>query len=179
VLAAVALLLVIGGVAFAASQRSEPDRSAGPSAGESPATSPSASKSQKQSQSPSPSAQDTPSQEPSTPTPSRSTKPASGAGLAAQKAFLADYFAQAPGGTDEGWALLTPGYQATVGRGSYDGFWRTIESVSVGDVASAGDGAVRATLTYTKTDGGTTTEQHLIQLQDSGDGYLIDGDGPA
>ncbi len=34
-------------------------------------------------------------------------------------------------------------------------------------------------LTYTKTDGGTTTEQHLIQLQQSGDGYLIDGDGPA
>ena len=34
-------------------------------------------------------------------------------------------------------------------------------------------------LTYTKTDGSTTTEQHLIPLQQSGDGYLIDGDGPA
>ena len=75
--------------------------------------------------------------------------------------------------------MLTPGYQATVGRGSYDGFWRTIQSVSVGDVTSAGDGAVRVSLTYTKTDGGTTTEQHLIQLQESGDGYLIDGDSPA
>ena len=183
VLAAVALLLVIGGVAFAASQRSDPD-SAGPSGGESSAaTSPSASTSRKQSKSPSPSAQDTPSQVPSTPaaspTPTRSSKPAAGAGVAAQKAFLADYFAQAPGGTDEGWAMLTPGYQATVGRGSYDGFWRTIESVSVGDVTSAGDGTVRAALTYTKTNGGTTTEQHLIQLQESGDGYLIDGDSPA
>ncbi len=36
------------------------------------------------------------------PTPTRSTKPRAGRpGLAAQKAFLADYFAQAPGGTDE------------------------------------------------------------------------------
>ena len=50
--------------------------------------------------------------EPSTPsaspTPTRSTKPASGTGLAAQKSFLADYFAQAPGGTDAAWAMLTP-----------------------------------------------------------------------
>ncbi|QWZ06552.1 hypothetical protein KRR39_13310 [Nocardioides panacis] len=49
----------------------------------------------------------------------------------------------------------------------------------MGDVRPAGDGAVTATLTYTKTNGRTTTEQHLIQLEKSGDGYLIDGDGPA
>ena len=33
---------------------------------------------------------------------------ASGTGLAAQPAFLERYFASAPGGTDEGWSLLTP-----------------------------------------------------------------------
>jgi serine/threonine protein kinase len=184
VLAAVALVLVIGGIAYVASQRSDPETPAGASAGESsPATSPSAAKSPKKSRTSSPSAQGTPSQEPSSPaaqpTPSRSTKPASGAGLAAQKSFLTDYFTKAPGGTDEGWALLTPGYQSQVGRGSYDGFWKTIDSVSVGDVTSAGDGAVRATLTYTRTDGHTSTEQHLIALQESGDGYLIDGDSRA
>ena len=86
-----------------------------------------------------------------------------GIGLAAKKAFLRDYFGKAPGGTDEGWALLTPRYQQEVGRRSYDGFWRTIRSVD-------------AALTYTRQDGSTTTEQHRLALVRSGDGYLIDGD---
>ena len=58
--------------------------------------------------------------------------------------------------------MLTPAYQGQVTRGSYDGFWRAISSVSVGNVTAAGDGAVEATLTYTRTDGGTSTERHRL-----------------
>ncbi len=38
-----------------------------------------------------------------------------GTGLAAQKAFLRDYFSKAPGGTDEAWAMLGPREQGEVG----------------------------------------------------------------
>ena len=127
------------------------------------------------SESPSRTASDPSSPKSSSPGPSSSSSQ-TGTGVAARKAFLSDYFRKAPGGTDTGWALLTPRYQGQVGRGSYNGFWRTIRSVDVGRVTSAGANAVDATLTYTRTDGSTTTEQHRITLVRSGDGYLIDGD---
>ena len=178
VLAAVALLLVLGGVAYAASLRGDdpgPTDTAG--AGDSSGSAaPSPKKSPKQSSS----AESSPtrsssSAEPSS-SPSSSPSAASGKGLAAQRAFLEDYFSKAPGGTDEGWALLTPSYQGQIGRSSYDGFWRTISSVSVSNVTDAGGDAVEATLAYSKGSGGTSTERHRIELVPSGDGYLIDGD---
>ena len=43
-------------------------------------------------------------------------------------------------------------------------------------VSDAGRNTVDATLTYTRTDGSTTTEQHQLPLVRSGGGYLIDGD---
>jgi eukaryotic-like serine/threonine-protein kinase len=166
VLGLLALLLVLGGVAYAASLRDAP-RGQG-TAGRSPSSSPS----EKASDTPSPKAST--SQSP-TGSPSQSN-PAGGTGLAAEKAFLRDYFSKAPGGTDEGWALLTPRYQREVGRGSYDGFWRTIRSVDVGRASDAGGNTVDATLTYTRSDGSTTTEQHRLSLVRSDGGYLIDGD---
>jgi hypothetical protein len=181
VLAAVALLLVLGGVAYAASLRGEdpsPSDSAGATsstADTTPKNTPKQSPSTKASTQPSPSP--SPTRQSTTPSPSPSA--ASGSGLAARRAFLRDYFAQAPGGTDAAWAMLTPGYQDQVTRGSYDGFWRTISSVSVSNVTDAGGGAVEATLAYTKTDGGTSTERHRLELVRSGGGFLIDGDAPA
>jgi hypothetical protein len=100
-------------------------------------------------------------------------------GLAAERAFLGDYFSKAPGGSDAAWAMLTPAYQGQVTRGSYDGFWSGISSVSVSNVTDAGNGAVEATLVYTKTSGGTSTERHRLDLVSSGGSYLIDGDGLA
>jgi eukaryotic-like serine/threonine-protein kinase len=164
----VALLLVLGGVAFAASLRDDGGSAGNDTPG---GTSPS--------QSPSQQASDTPSRSPSQSSqgPSRSSTPTgSGTGLAAKKAFLSNYFSKAPGGTDAGWALLTPRYQQEIGRGSYDGFWSTIRSVDVGEVRTAGGNTVDASLTYTRTDGSTTTEQHQLTLVPSGGGYLIDGD---
>jgi hypothetical protein len=159
---------VLGGVAFAASLRNDGGSAGNDTAG---GTSPS--------QSPSPQASDTPSRSPSQSSqgPSRSSSPAgSSTGLAAKKAFLSHYFSTAPGGTDAGWALLTPRYQQQIGRGSYNGFWSTIRSVDVGRVRAAGGNTVDASLTYTRTDGSTTTEQHRLTLVPSGGGYLIDGD---
>jgi serine/threonine protein kinase len=179
VLGALALLLVLGGVAYAASQRDDTPSDTAGAGDTSSATKPTPDKTPtkgattKTSQ---PSTSPTPSQSSS---PSRSTTPQTGTGIAAQRAFLEDYFSKAPGGTDAAWAMLTPAYQGQHPRSSYDGFWSTISSVSVSDVQSAGDGAVDATLTYTKNGGGTSSERHRIDLAQSGDGYLIDGDGPA
>ncbi len=179
VLGALALLLVLGGVAYAASQRDDTRSDTAGAGDTSSATKPTPSKTPtkrattKASQ---PSTSPTPTQSSS---PSRSTTPQAGTGIAAQRAFLEDYFSKAPGGTDAAWAMLTPAYQGQHPRSSYDGFWSTISSVSVSNVQSAGDGAVDATLTYTKDGGGTTSERHRIELVQSGDGYLIDGDGPA
>jgi hypothetical protein len=81
-----------------------------------------------------------------------------------------------PGGTDQAWNELTPAYQRQIGRSSFVGFWKTIDSVEVGHVVPAGHGAVDATLTYHTTDGRTSTERHRIDLVRSGDGYRIGGD---
>jgi hypothetical protein len=51
--------------------------------------------------------------------------------------------------------------------------------VDVGPVSDAGGNTVDATLTYTRKDGSTSTEQHRLPLVRSGHGYLIDGDEPA
>ena len=164
VVALVALLLVLGGVAVAASLRDDDPGRDNTAGGASPSGSPSRSASDPSSPKTSPSKGST------------SSSSQTGTGVAARKAFLTDYFRKAPGGTDEGWALLTPRYQGEVGRGSYNGFWHTIRSVDVGRVTSAAGNDVDATLTYTRTDGSTTTEQHRIALVRSGGGYLIDGD---
>jgi hypothetical protein len=104
-----------------------------------------------------------------------------GASAAQQKeSFVRDYYATAPGGTDEAWAMLSPRMQG-MGRDSYDGFWRTIESVTVRSAqADATADTVRVTLTYRGTDGRTSTERKLEGLVSDGDGgYLIDSDEPA
>jgi serine/threonine protein kinase len=183
VLAALALLLVLGGVAYAASLRGDntsPSDTAG-AGGPSNATKPTPQKTPTKhatTRASQPSPSPTPTASSRTPSPSATPK-AGGTGLAAERAFLGDYFSKAPGGTDAAWAMLTPGYQGQHPRSSYDGFWRTISSVSVSNVTDAGNGAVEATLAYTKASGGTTTERHRIVLVPSGGSYLIDGDGPA
>ena len=184
VLAAVALLLVIGGVALAASLRSDPgDSAGGVGRGEQPGLV--AVRVEESPEVEEPLAERAGDADPRAQHPVRvaDADPLDEAGVRnrAGGAEVVPHRLLRPGAGRHGRGLghAHPGYQATVGRGSYDGFWRTIESVSVGDVTPAGDGAVRASLTYTKTDGSTTTEQHLIPLQQSGDGYLIDGDGPA
>jgi hypothetical protein len=109
---------------------------------------------------------------------SGSTSSGSGSG-GSQEAFLRDYYAAAPGGTDAGWSRLGPGEKAQ-GRASYDGFWRTIDSVDVADVRPVDKDSVEVTLTYHKRDGGTSRERQRVDLVRSPDGgYLINNDEPA
>ncbi len=99
---------------------------------------------------------------------------------AEKEQLVRDYYAAAPGGTDKAWAMLGPGMQEQ-GRDSYDGFWRTIESVDVQSAKAApGSDSVQVTLVYHKSDGQTSTEHKVEGLVESDDGgYLIDSDEPA
>ncbi|MGH3334360.1 MAG: serine/threonine-protein kinase [Nocardioides sp.] len=97
-------------------------------------------------------------------------------GSASREAFVEDYYAALPDDTETGWSQLTPGFQQEVGSyEAYDGFWSTIDAVTVEDVQTVGGGAVDATLVYT-TDGSSQREVRRIELSRSGGGYLIDGD---
>ncbi len=81
-----------------------------------------------------------------------------------------------PDDTETGWSQLTPGFQREVGSyEDYDGFWSTIDSVTVEDVQAAGPGAVDATLVYT-TDGSSQSEVRRIELAGTEGDYLISGD---
>jgi hypothetical protein len=97
-------------------------------------------------------------------------------GSASREAFVEDYYAALPDDTETGWSQLTPGFQREIGGyGDYDGFWSTIDAVTVEDVQAAGPSAVDATLVYT-TDGSSQSEVRRIELAGSEGDYLISGD---
>jgi len=132
----------------------------------------------KPSPSPSPSRSSSPSKSPSS-SPSGTGAAGSGTSAADQEAFLRDYFAKAPGGTDAAWAMLGPGEKAQ-GRDSYDRFWRTIRSVDVSQVDTTDGGSNPvATLSYHTTDGRDSTERKRIELIRQDGQYLINSDVPA
>jgi hypothetical protein len=165
VLVAAVAVLALAGLVWALTR---PDPSPGGQAGTSGTA---------KSSSPSPS-------EKSSPSPSKGTSPkATGApaGRAeAMEAFVRDYYAAAPGGSDEAWAMLGPGEQEQ-GRGAYDGFWRTISSVEVTSAtARPATGSVEVTLVYRTTGGRTSTERKREVLVPDGDGgFLLQSDVPA
>ncbi|MEO7572642.1 MAG: protein kinase [Acidimicrobiales bacterium] len=86
-----------------------------------------------------------------------------------------DYYATLDaGGIDEGFALLSPGYQQRTGESSYRGFWESIAGVEVLEAES--DGLVSAvTLRYTRADGTASTERATVRfIEDAGGALLID-----
>ncbi len=163
--AVLALLLVIGGIAFAVTQLDLGGAATGTS-GE-------------------PSAKDSQTDKGSTKSDdsnqSGADSTASGTSKGGGKeAFVRDYYAKAPGGSNEAWQMLAPAMQS-MGRDRYLGFWRTIESVEVRDVQVDPQGDdVEVTLVYRTTDGGTSTEHKRETLSTTDDGgYLIESDQPA
>jgi hypothetical protein len=159
VVAAVALLLVLGGVAWYASQLGDGEQQTGDTAGQD--TDASGDKAGKASSS------STQEDEPSETTPASAAEE--------KEEFVRDYFEKAPGGTDEAWAMLGPSLKEQ-GRASYNGFWRDIESVEV-QSAEANGNTVDVTLVYNRTDNSTSRERKQEGLiSDGNGGYLIDTD---
>lgn len=75
-----------------------------------------------------------------------------------------------PGGTDQGWTLLTARYQAekTGGRQGYQRFWDQFSKVTATDVVGTPPGTVKATITYTFKDG-------RVQREVTTFGMVVDG----
>lgn len=173
VLAAVLLLLLLlvgGGYLWWSSSADEP----GTTAGQSPSGHRSAT------HNPSPSQSRTPTPTP-TPTPTSPSSSLTASNLAqspgSQEKFVTGYYGVLPDDTKSGWSMLSSGFQDQIGSyGDYRGFWNTISSVSVDHTEPAGSNAVDASLTYTRSDGSTSSEVRRIFLERSGSGYLITGD---
>jgi serine/threonine protein kinase len=166
VLAAAALLLVLGGVAWYVSQLGDGEQ-AGGTAGQADGNAGSGTDKASSSSS---------STDGNGSSDTSDTSPASPA--KEKENFVRDYFAKAPGGTDEAWAMLGPSLKEQ-GRASYNGFWRGIESVDV-ESAQAHGNNVDVTLVYHPTDGKVSTEHKQEGLVPDGNGgYLLDTDTPA
>jgi hypothetical protein len=162
VLIALALLLVVGGIAFAATHLgvdAKPSSATGEKSAKDSTTTKAKTKAKAQES-------------------SSSTSSSTSAG--SRETFIRDYYAKAPGGSDEAWAMLAPGMQS-MGRDRYFGFWRTIESVDVREVHAGSDGKpVEVTLVYRTTDGRTSTEHKREELSATDNGsYRIESDVPA
>jgi len=89
--------------------------------------------------------------------------------------FVGDYYTFLPEDPDASWAMLSPELQERMGRGTFDGFWATIDDVQVDGAESVDDGLVEVTLTYT-TDGQSEQETRQLQVEQTDDGYLISDD---
>ncbi len=114
-------------------------------------------------------------QEPSETTqPSQANSPVtSTAGDAAE--FVIDYYSFLPEDTDTSWNMLSPELQAQIGRGTFVGFWATIDDVIVDGTEPVDGGIVEVTLTYT-TDGRSEQETRQLQVEQTDNGYLITDD---
>ena len=112
------------------------------------------------------------------PEPSRTTAPPASGTNAQLETFVASYYANVLQNRDSTWNQLSPRMQRFAGgRSSYDGFWRTIRSVSVNRVqADAVANTAVVSLTFTRTDGSMTTETHSFTFLRNGAGYLIQTD---
>jgi serine/threonine protein kinase len=79
---------------------------------------------------------------------------------------------------DDTFAQLTPKMQqSSGGRDGYEGFWSTIESVSVGTVdADAAKNTATVELTFKPKDGKASDETHTLTFVKDGDSWLIDSD---
>jgi serine/threonine protein kinase len=120
------------------------------------------------------------SEEPSTTEPPTSESsapepPPGGADASSPAGVVTDYYGLLPEDTDAAWALLTPALQEKIGRGTFDGFWATIDDVRVEDASEVDDGRVEVTLTY-DTGGRQEQETRQLDVEPAGDGYLISDD---
>ena len=91
-------------------------------------------------------------------------------------AAVANYYALMPGGTDEGWARLTPTFQTEIARNrqSYESFWNRVDRVVATDVSGAPPNSAEATISYYFTDGRVAVERTAYQLVQDGGVFKLD-----
>ncbi len=109
--------------------------------------------------------------EPTTEEPTESTGSAP-AGAAGRTEFVEDYYAVLPEDTRAGYELLSPSYQERTSYADYDGFWSTVDDVTVQETAPAGPRAVDVTLLYN----GSDDEVRRIYLEQGESSWLITDD---
>jgi serine/threonine protein kinase len=176
-----ALLVLVLAVAGGWWLSRDTDEPAADTASDSPKERPSKTRQPDRDQSPSasPPASESVAPEPSEPASPSSSAPedddAAPVATSGATEFVADYYSVLPEDTETGWQMLSPELQNEIGRGTYDGFWATIDDVQVDDVASDGDGAVLATITYV-TDGRSEQETRRLLVGEGGGGLLITDD---
>ena len=91
--------------------------------------------------------------------------------------LLRTYYSTVPHNLDAGWAMLGPDEKAA-GRASYNEFWGSITSVGVSDITtSPGSKTADVSLTYHYQDGRVVDERQRLTLIHAADGrWLIDND---
>jgi len=91
-------------------------------------------------------------------------------------AALSSYYGLLPGGTDQGFPLLTAAYQngKAGGRQGYQRFWDQFSGVRVSDIAAVVPGRVTATITYTFKDGRVQRERTVFVMVVDGGILKID-----
>lgn len=92
--------------------------------------------------------------------------------------FVSSYYADVTRDRDRTWHELTPKMQkAAGGRHGYDGFWKTIERVTVNSTqADASAKTAVVSLTFTRKDKTRSTETHQLTFAAKGRSYLIASD---
>lgn len=99
-------------------------------------------------------------------------EPAATAWRDPEEAVRSYYALMDAGRIDEGWARLSPAYQARTGEASYRGFWESVSGVEVLEASGDGDVAT-ATLRYALRDGTTSTERVTLRFVPAEDGSLL------
>ncbi len=99
---------------------------------------------------------------------------------AEMRSFVTDYFATAPSDPRTTFGRLTKKFQAeSGGYDNYKGFWDTIESASLSNIAADEQAmTVSYDISYRLKDGSRKDGSTTLDLVRSGDGYLIDAEGP-
>lgn len=88
---------------------------------------------------------------------------------------VSSYYGLLPGNTDAAWQDLTPSYQQQAGgRSGYDQFWGQFSRVTATNLSSDGPGTATATITYTRSNGSTTSERRTFGLVRQGNKIKID-----
>ncbi|MFC5678763.1 serine/threonine-protein kinase [Aeromicrobium endophyticum] len=121
---------------------------------------------------------DSPSSSAPAPTSAPTTDaPAEDATTQALKGFVADYLTTAPNDPDAGFAMLTPDFQKqSKGIKGYKGFWGRVSNLDVQQV-SADPASLRVSYTYSyDLDGDSRSDAVTLQLEKSGDSFLIAGE---